>query len=48
MICVLNNMPDALPYLEASKPYLKALDDSTAYVNFKEVMRVLRKVKYNN
>ncbi|PCH99722.1 MAG: AAA family ATPase [Flavobacteriaceae bacterium] len=48
MICVLNNMPDALPYLEASKPYLKALDDNTAYVNFKEVMRVLRKVKYNN
>ncbi|PCI35673.1 MAG: AAA family ATPase [Flavobacteriaceae bacterium] len=48
MICILNNMPDALPYLEASKPYLKALDDVTAYVNFKEVMRVLRKVKYNN
>jgi len=48
MICVLNNMPDALPYLEASQPYLKALDDMTAYGNFKEVMRVLRKVKYNN
>lgn len=48
MICILNNMPDALPYLEAAKPFLKALNDITAYVNFKEVMRVLRKVKYNN
>jgi len=48
MICILNNMPDALPYLEACKPYLKKLNDVTAYVNFKEVMRVLRKVKYNN
>ncbi|MBL4745830.1 MAG: ATP-binding protein [Flavobacteriaceae bacterium] len=48
MICVLNNIPEALTYLEASKPYLKALDDTTAYVNFKEVMRVLRKVKYHN
>ncbi len=47
MICILNNMPDALPYLEAAKPYLKKLEDLTSYVNFKEVMRVLRKAKYN-
>lgn len=48
MICVLNKMPNTLLYLEASKPYLKALENVTPYVNFKEVMRVLRKVKYSN
>ncbi|MGX7667363.1 DUF5929 domain-containing protein [Flavobacterium pedocola] len=47
MICYLNGFEEAKLKLIEAKPYLKALDNQTAYIYFKETMRVLRKVKYN-
>lgn len=47
MICYLNGFEDAKQKLIEAKPLLKLHQFTTVYVNFKEVMRVLRKVKYN-
>lgn len=47
MICYLNGFDDAKQKLIEAKPLLK-LQSTTVYVNFKEVMRVLRKMKYSN
>jgi hypothetical protein len=47
MICYLNGFEEAKQKLIDAKPYLKALEDPTVYINFKETMRILRKVKYN-
>ena len=47
MICYLNGFEEAKTKLIDAKPFLKALDNQTAYIYFKETMRVLRKVKYN-
>ncbi|WP_298116308.1 ATP-binding protein [Flavobacterium sp.] len=47
MICYLNGFEDAKQKLIEAKPLLKLHPFTTVYVNFKEVMRVLRKVKYN-
>lgn len=47
MICYLNGFDDAKQKLIDAKPLLKQQKNSAVYVNFKEVMRVLRKVKYN-
>ena len=47
MICSLNGFKEAKNQLEAVKPYLKKLDDKSGYIHLKEVLRVLRKVKYN-
>ena len=47
MICYFNAFKEAKDKLEALKPYLKMLNDKSAYINLKEVLRVLRKVKYN-
>lgn len=47
MICFLNGFTDAKQMLIESKPFLKALENDS-YSSFKEVMRVLRKMKYNN
>lgn len=47
MICYLNGFEEAKQKLIDAKPYLKAFDDSLVYVSFKEVMRILRKMKYD-
>lgn len=47
MICYLNGFEDAKYKLIDAKPLLKTYKNSAVYVNFKEVMRVLRKVKYS-
>lgn len=46
MICFLNGFDEAKQKLIEAKPLLKAFPKPEIYVNFKEVMRVLRKVKY--
>jgi hypothetical protein len=47
LICSLNGFKEAKNKLEDARPYLKDLTDKSAYVHLKEVLRVLRKVKYN-
>lgn len=47
MICYLNGFDDAKQKLIDAKPYLKSLENPIAYISFKEVMRILRKMKYN-
>ena len=47
MLCVLNDIPIAYDKLLFSKDYLKKLKDKSTYVKYKEAVRVLRKVKYN-
>jgi len=47
MICYLNGFDDAKQKLIDAKPYLKSLQNPIAYISFKEVMRILRKMKYN-
>ncbi|MBY0487302.1 MAG: ATP-binding protein [Flavobacteriaceae bacterium] len=48
MICYLNGFDDAKYKLIDTKSLLKQHKNPIVYVNFKEVMRVLRKVKYNS
>jgi len=47
LLCYLNGFLDAPDLLKKAKNYIKNLQDKTTYVNYKEVMRVIRKVKYN-
>lgn len=47
MICYLNGFEDAKQKLVDAKPLLKAFDDPTVYLGFKESMRILRKMKYD-
>lgn len=47
MICYLNGFEDAREKLIEAKPLLKAHTDNSAYISFKEAMRVLRKMKYD-
>ena len=47
MICYLNGFVDAKQKLIDAKPLLKQYKNKEVYINFKEVMRVLRKMKYN-
>jgi hypothetical protein len=47
MICFLNGFDDSKHKLIDAKPLLKQYKNPVVYVNFKEVMRVLRKVKYS-
>jgi hypothetical protein len=46
MVCYLNGFDDARQKLIDAKPLLKAYAENSAYVSFKEAMRVLRKMKY--
>jgi hypothetical protein len=46
MICVLNDIPNSHKKLLESKEYLRNLKDKTAYIKFKEALRILRKVKH--
>jgi hypothetical protein len=48
MICYLNGFEDAKHKLIEAKSLLKAQKNSTVYLSFKEAMRILRKMKYNN
>jgi hypothetical protein len=48
MICYLNGFEDAKQKLIAAKSYIKSYNNNLAYTNFKEVMRVLRKIKYGS
>ena len=48
MICYLNGFEDAKHKLIEAKSLLKAQKNSTIYLSFKEAMRMLRKMKYNN
>ena len=47
MICYLNGFDDAKQKLIDAKPFLKAQKNPTVYLSFKEAMRILRKMKYN-
>jgi hypothetical protein len=47
MICYLNGFEQAKQKLIDAKPFLKALENSLVYVNFKEALRILRKMKYD-
>ncbi len=47
MICYLNGFEDAKQKLIDAKPYLKAQKKANVYLSFKEAMRILRKMKYN-
>ena len=48
MICYLNGFSEAKQKLIEAKPYLKAQKNPIVYLSFKEAMRILRKMKYNN
>lgn len=47
MICYLNGFDDAKQKLIDAKPLLKAFENPTVYVSFKEALRILRKMKYD-
>lgn len=47
MICSMNGFSDAKAKLEYAKPFLKNLEDKSAYISLKEALRVLRKLKYS-
>ena len=48
MICYLNGFTEGKQKLIDAKPYLKVQKSPTVYLSFKEAMRILRKMKYNN
>jgi len=48
MICYLNGFEDAKQKLIDAKANMKAFENPLLYLSFKEVMRILRKMKYNN
>lgn len=48
MICYLNGFDEAKQKLIDAKELLKAAENPSVYQNFKEAMRILRKMKYNN
>ena len=48
MICYLNGFKDAKEILISSKEIFKKIATKTSFDNFKEVMRILRKIKYNS
>lgn len=47
MLCYLNGFDEAKQKLVDAKPLLKAQPNPTVYLSFKEAMRILRKMKYN-
>jgi len=48
LICCVNGFMDAKEQLVSAKKYIKELDDKTTYIHYKEVLRVLRKIKYHS
>ncbi|QTD36467.1 hypothetical protein JL193_09900 [Polaribacter batillariae] len=47
LICYLHGFLDVAEHLKKAKHYIKNLEDKTTYINYKEAMRVIRKVQYN-
>lgn len=47
MICYLNGFEEAKNQLTEAKPLLKTAENKMVYLSFKEVMRILRKMKYD-
>lgn len=47
MICYLNGFEEAKQKLIEAKPFLKGQKKANVYLSFKEAMRILRKMKYN-
>lgn len=47
MICYMNGFEEAKQKLIEAKPYFKTIENPMVYTNFKETMRILRKVKYD-
>ena len=47
MICYLNGFEEAKQKLIEAKTFLKTFDNPLVYLSLKEVMRILRKMKYN-
>ncbi len=45
LICVLNNLEEAKQKLDEARTILRELEDKSAYIKYKEAVRVLRKVK---
>jgi hypothetical protein len=48
MICFFNGFEEAKQKLIDAKPHLKKFENTKAFVNFKETMRILRKMKYDH
>ena len=48
MICYLNGFDEAKNQLIEAKPLLKTAKNKMVYISFKEAMRILRKMKYDN
>ncbi len=46
LICYLNGFLESEEKLKKAKKYIRNLEDKKTYIEFKEVLRVLRKVKY--
>lgn len=46
LICALNGFPEAKEQLLSAKKYLRKREDKTAYIKYKDAIRILRKVKY--
>lgn len=46
LICILNEIPKAFLKLKEAKSYLKQVEDKTSYIKYKEAVRVLRKINY--
>ncbi len=47
MICYLNGFEEAIQLLIDAKSILKNYPKTEVFINFKEVMRIVRKIKYN-
>lgn len=47
LVCALSGFRSARVKLLEVKPYLKGIEDKTAYILLKESIRILRKIKYN-
>lgn len=47
MICSLNGFEDAISVLVEAKSVLKIYYNSEVFINFKDIMRIVRKIKYN-
>ncbi|HAO14681.1 MAG TPA: AAA family ATPase [Tenacibaculum sp.] len=47
LICYLNGFSEAAEQLKKVKTYIRSLERKKTYIEYKEVLRVIRKVKYN-
>ncbi|TMM29850.1 ATP-binding protein [Polaribacter aestuariivivens] len=47
LICYLHGFLDAAEQLKKAKNYIRNLIDKTTYINYKEALRIIRKVQYN-